>query len=803
MKIINKIKNRLTDPTYLNKTKYLTYINQLDIHEKSILLECQHGTNLNGNIFYLLKELCNHSDYEDYTIFLSVNVTFIQKIQKISNKYHLHKIQFVEIYSKKYFKTLATAKYLINDNTFLPFFIKREEQIYFNTWHGTPFKTLGKKIKNDYHNIGNPMKNFIVADYLLYPNEFTKIHMIEDYMLENLSNSKVVIHGYPRNSIFFDRESIIRVRNQFDLNNKKVIAYMPTWRGSISNKEIEQQNKIIFDYLKEIDEKLPTDCVMYVNLHPIVHTSIDFSSLRKIQAFPDDIDSYEFLNACDVLVTDYSSVFFDYANTHKKIILFTYDLEEYLIHRGLYLSLDELPFPKVKTIFDLVNEINQPILYDDEAFIHTFCEMDHINASKELLDMLLFNKYEGINIQDMEKNGKENVLIYAGNLAKNGVTSAFYNLLNHLDLDKRNYYLTFISKKVTPYKQMILSLPEKISYIPTTGKMNASLLEKLYLVFVKKFKMKFNLNNPILDKLYQYEIKRCYGNAHFSHVIQYNGYEFDRQLLFGRFHCKCTIFVHSNMVQEMKVRKNQHPNAIRYAYKNYDHVAIVTEDMREPTLSISNHPSNIVVVNNLIDYENVIHKSKQEISFDENTISNQSFEEVDKILKNNSKKFITIGRFSIEKGHIRLINAFDRLYKEEKDIYLVIIGGHGPLYDETVKHVQSLESQNHIVLIKSLSNPYAFLKKCDYFVFSSFYEAFGLGLVEADILGIPVISTNILGPRGFLIEHGGTLVHDSEDGIYNGMKLLLLDEVNKMNVDYQKYNRNAIKQFEALFINDR
>lgn len=798
MNLLNKIKNVLKDPTYLSKTFYLKYIETTDIQEKTILLECQQGTNLNGNIFYLLKELCNNVLYKDYTIFLSVNPTFKENIKQIIDNYHLDQCHLLEMNTKQYFKVMASAKYLINDNTFLPFFIKRDEQIYLNTWHGTPLKTLGKKIKNDFHNIGNPIKNFVVSDYLLYPNEFTRDCMIEDYMLENISNSKVVINGYPRNSIFFDKDSSSKVREEYKLNDKKVIAYMPTWRGSVANKDTENQNERIFNYLKEIDMKLSEDCIMYVNLHPIVHSSIDYSNLNNIQAFPSNIDSYEFLNACDLLITDYSSVFFDYANTHKKIILFTYDLEEYLSDRGLYLSLDDLPFPKVKTVDELIYEINQPILYDDKEFISRYCHKENIHASKELLNMLLLNQFDGLDIQDMKHNGKENVLIYAGNLAKNGVTTALFNLLNNLDLEKRNYYLTFISGKVAPYKNVLHLLPKGVNYIPTTGKMNASILEKIYLSFTKKYKFKYDLNNKILDKLYKYEIKRCFGNISFSNVIQYNGYEFNRQMMFGRFDCDRTIFVHSNMVQEMKVRKNQHPNAIRYAYNHYDHVAIVTEDMREPTLSLCDKPDSICVVNNIIDYKNVLKKSKWKMSFDENTTSNKSFEEIKEILNSTHKKFITIGRFSPEKGHIRLLNAFEKFQQEESEPYLIIIGGHGPLYDETLRHAQSLKCYDHVILIRSLSNPYAFLKKCDYFVFTSFYEAFGLGLVEADILGIPAISTDILGPRGFMTMNHGTLVYNDETGIYEGMKLLYSNKVNVMNVDYKKYNQAAIQQFEDL-----
>ena len=61
------------------------------------------------------------------------------------------------------------------------------------------------------------------------------------------------------------------------------------------------------------------------------------------------------------------------------------------------------------------------------------------------------------------------------------------------------------------------------------------------------------------------------------------------------------------------------------------------------------------------------------------------------------------------------------------------------------------------------------LKKCDLFILSSLYEGLGLVILEADTLGVPVISTDVEGPKGFMEEHGGFLVPNNEDGILWGM----------------------------------
>ena len=77
--------------------------------------------------------------------------------------------------------------------------MKKDGQTYINIWHGTPLKKLGlAKNANGKHKDGNTQKNFIDADYLLYPNEYTKVHMLESYKVATLMQGKALNLGYPR-----------------------------------------------------------------------------------------------------------------------------------------------------------------------------------------------------------------------------------------------------------------------------------------------------------------------------------------------------------------------------------------------------------------------------------------------------------------------------------------------------------------------------------------------------------------------------------------------------------------------------
>ena len=88
--------------------------------------------------------------------------------------------------------------------------------------------------------MSNMQRNFLHCTDLLYPNDFTMAHMMEDYNLFGLFTGKTIVNGSPRNSIFMDVEKAKRTRMNFHLEDKEVFAYMPTWRDTQSNVEINE-----------------------------------------------------------------------------------------------------------------------------------------------------------------------------------------------------------------------------------------------------------------------------------------------------------------------------------------------------------------------------------------------------------------------------------------------------------------------------------------------------------------------------------------------------------------------------------
>ncbi|MDD5899609.1 MAG: CDP-glycerol glycerophosphotransferase family protein [Lachnospiraceae bacterium] len=796
-RIKNGLFQRLRYPHYLKEP----------IDDNMILLENQQGKSMDGNIFALLSELAKGEEYRKYTLYLTCLKGNRAKFKKMLTALGMGQVKVVVRNSLRYYRVLATAKYLINDTSFVFNFIKREEQVYLNTWHGTPLKTLGKRVKGEAHTIGNVQKNLLAADYLLFPNEFTMQHMVEDHMLENIGTGEMWLTGYPRNEVFFRKESGEQVRSRYGLTGKTVYAFMPTWRGVVGGVSGNEQAKQLTEYFTELDAGLPENYVLYVKLHAFNGAELSLEQFSHIRPFPEDCETYAFLNATDGLITDYSSVFFDYALTRKKIILFTYDEEEYESSRGFYFSLSKLPFPQAKKVDELISFMTAQKNYDETEFLKTFCSYDRPDAAKAVCRRFLFGSSEGIETRPLPDNGKRNVVIFGGALYNNGITTSLFNLLSQVDREKMNYILLYKTEDVKKHPEVLENLPEGVNSLGFSNGLSLGFLDfLLYKVWTKRGLVPYRIIERIADKIAKRDSGRLFAGCRVDKLIHFSGYSNDLTETFRGASCNRTIYVHNDMEREVRERRLIRSEVLTRAYQEYDSVAVVTEDIKAVAERIAKKlpprvekPATVTVAKNIINYQRVLELAKEDISLDIRTKMNVSMERLQEILAGDSVKFINIGRFSPEKGHDRLLNAFERIHKENPDTYLLIVGGRGTLYDETLKKAQNMECYDHIVIILYLSNPYALLKKCDYFIFSSLYEGFGLVLAEADILGVRCVSTDIPGPRMFMKKYGGTLVEDSEQGVYNGMKLCLDGKVtNTLSVNYEEYNKEALEEFERI-----
>lgn len=798
--LVRKIRRGL-----LQRKRYLAYREKFPVDRNVVLLESQHGRSLDGNVYAVLEELCKNSAYDGFTLYVSAAPANCEKFLRLLKENGMSRAKILRRGTYAYFKVLATAGYLVNDNTFIYCFIKRPEQIYLNTWHGTPLKTLGRRSKSEYYSIGNAQKTFLDADYVVYPNVFTMEHMIADYMVDNIGKFTPLLCGYPRNTIFFDREAGDALREKYHLTGKTAYAYLPTWRGTIGNVSSEEQDARLLSYFKELDEKLTENQVLYVKMHTVSASNISLDGFSHIRPFPAE-ETYAFLNAMDGLITDYSSVFFDFAVTGKKIILFPYDLEEYEEVRGFYFPLSELPFPQVYTTEELCREMSCGKLYDDTAFLREFCAYDGPDATKKLCRHVFLSQ-KCVKEEQIPDNGKENVLIHAGDLALNGVTVSLKNLLANIDVTEKNYIMLVRTEDIRRHPFRLKELPEGVRWLGYSNCMSLAFSDTIkYKRWNKKHSRKaYDKMRPVLARLGKNDYERIAGRAKITTAVHFNGYANHITLIIGSFPCHRVIYAHSDMDAELRTRSNMNKELLCNAYRTYDKVAVVTEDLLETTRAMGNvltkygHEPNIFVVKNVIDYEKIEKMGQEPLTFDEGTVSTVSQERLQEILASDAKVIINIGRFSPEKGHMRLMEQFAGQLPEFPDSYLILLGSRGVLYGETLDAAKKLGVEERIIIIRYMTNPYALLRQCDGLVFSSFYEGFGLVLAEADILGVPCVSTDIVGAKRFMERYGGRLVANSDEGVAEGVRLALSEKLPaKLAVDYKEYNKEAVEAFLSV-----
>ncbi len=409
IKKFNSFKNNC-EPVYIEYCK-------LPIDEKLVLLEGGQGSNINGNMFSMLKELKTNSRWEEYTCVFVVTEATIEKAKKRMAFYGFRDVIICVRNSKEYLKYLATVKYVMTDNSFPPYFNKRDGQIFFNTWHGTPLKTLGKSNKSSLSSIANVQKNYLMSDYALFPNEFTRNVFMEDYYLRNIYKGKSVIANYPRNYIFYNAEAGVEMKKKLGYEGKKIYAYMPTWRDAANNTQRLASIKETEAILREFDERLDDSSVLLVNLHFLLSSEINCDKYKHIEYFSGDYDTYEILNACDGLITDYSSVFFDFAITGKKVVLFAYDKEAYLSTRGTYMPFEDLPFAIAENVEDVITEMQKPYEVSQE-FLDEYCPNGSVDSCEKLFEMLVTGESDVYNIETTVSENEKICLVYAGELSE-------------------------------------------------------------------------------------------------------------------------------------------------------------------------------------------------------------------------------------------------------------------------------------------------------------------------------------------------------------------------------------------------
>lgn len=799
MNILKKALNFYRNSGYLAKFRYTAYYDKLQVSDDIIYVESMHGDGITGSPFYLLREMMNDPRFNKYKIYVSASQKYYKQVCGTLEACGMSRAQVIIKNSKEYCRVIATAKYLLIDVSMPLYFIKKEGQIYLNTWHGTPLKALGRSVKDNPIGMGNVQRNFLMSDYLLCPNQYTFEKLRDDHMIAPFYNGKYVFSGYPRNAVLFDSGKAAEVREKLGLNGKKISVYMPTWRDN-GNSDADN------DILKALDEGADSDTIIIAKLHHLAAGKIDFTNFSKVIAFPREYETYEVLAAADCLITDYSSVMFDFAVTGRKIILHAYDCEEYQNSRSMYMDIEQLPFVITRDDKSLVDEVNSPAQYKtyDKA-MREFTEFDSPSAAKDLLEYVFFGtQSDSMKVIEGSEyhNDKKNVLVYAGSLAQNGLTTAFMGVANHIDPEQYNYLFTFYYKVTKPNQQQVHRFDKRFNYMAMQSSKNLTYWEALCQYLYFNLNINTSFTRKAVAKTAARDINRCFWGIHFDKAIHYTGYEKFIIHMFAAMDTQKIIYTHSNLMEERKMSRGVHYNSLAKAYESFDKIVIIRDTMRK---EIAEHvpgmdESKIHLARNFNNIEYIRSNAQRAVEFDEVTWCNVSLERLNEILSDdNAARYINIARYSEEKSQDRLIEAFNQFNPEHPDAYLIIVGSGGNKFNN-IRALAEETNPDRVILVNAVSNPYPILEKCDVFVLSSHHEGMPMTIMEALILEKPVVCTDITGPREFLQSNEcGFIVENSVEGITDGFRAYIdgrLDSLKKF--DAEEFNRRALDEFYEL-----
>lgn len=305
--------------------------------------------------------------------------------------------------SVAYYYYLARAALYVNNVRQPEWFIKRKNTVMLETWHGTPLKKLVFDLEDVF--AAKPLdykKKFYNQacqwDYLISDNAFSTEAFMSAF---RYPKHKILEIGYPRNDILYSPEKdslVIQLKNALGLPlDKKIVLYAPTWRDD----EVEGQGEYGFSLKLELNrlEALSDEYHFILRTHYLISDALKLTD--KQREYVTDLSKYddiaELYLLSDVLITDYSSVFFDYANLRRPILFYVYDLEKYrdTLH-GFYFDMTTgCPGPMLRTTADVVNALQNldditfeyKEIYDE--FYEKFCSLDDGNASKRVVDILM------------------------------------------------------------------------------------------------------------------------------------------------------------------------------------------------------------------------------------------------------------------------------------------------------------------------------------------------------------------------------------------------------------------------------
>ena len=366
----------------------------------------------------------------------------------------------------------------------------------------------------------------------------------------------------------------------------------------------------------------------------------------------------------------------------------------------------------------------------------------------------------------------EKILFSAYSLDVGGIETALVTLLKYL---VKEYNITLVLEK----KQGVFfdDLPKEIKVITyTPSNIKITLIRKAInfvkqLIFKIKYKNKFDFSADFAT----YSMPASFV----ARVASKNN----------------AIWIHNNYM-------NFYDNDIKQYRKFFnslkiqDFKKIVFVSDLDKKVFIAQFPEltkNTIVCNNLIDYEKIEKLSNEKIPKEElKKIFGESLKK-----DNNGPIFINVGRHDEKQKKIsRIIEATEKLNKNGFK-FKVLLVGKGTNSNEYKKIIEK-KGLNNIIMLGAKKNPYPYFKLSDCFLLSSQFEGYPVVFVESEILGLPIITTDVSDSKKDIDGIYGQVVENSSKGVYRGMKNFLEKGIKTKEFNPEEFNKNIVRKIKTI-----
>ena len=506
--------------------RYALYHAALPLDDRIIFYESMSGKRMMDNPMALFRAAYADPRFADHIHVWSVaNYDVIPEIYRNADN-----IIFVTRNTDIYLRYLAQARHVICNSVLPEYFVRKHGQKYLNTWHGIAYKRVGRSPEAC---LGGAYSvyNLLQATHILSPCPFMSTIQLDTMGMRGTYSGELAETGYPRIDMTLglpaDTRSALIAELHLD-PGKKTVLYAPTWRSADGENTFDTERLV-----NDLEALSGLDANIIFLGHHLMSAHIKGMKLGFVKMPPPDTNTNELLGIADILVTDYSSIFFDFLVTGRPIIHYMYDYEDYYARRGLNLKIEDLPgliaFDAATLLVHLQTCLNAaPDAALTQAYDHArqrFCPHEDGAAAQRALDWFFFGDTSAVQI--VPRPEQRSVAFWGGRLDDGKKTEAFMEMLRARARDDSCAVTLIVARSVDKNRKAMKHIAElgpDVNVVSRVGHGMLALPEEEEARKAVEHGERASAGAVFLhQRLYEREYMRVFGEARFDENIEFSG----------------------------------------------------------------------------------------------------------------------------------------------------------------------------------------------------------------------------------------------------------------------------------------